>query len=246
MIIKDFKTNTIITNMVTWKQTCSPKGNDNQWKPEYSAYELANEYLNFKCKSLTKIIGLHGSNFILDEAYPEKETRFDKYGQGRVHDLLLYGKNNGNRIVISVEGKVNESFGNETVSSYYMKNKIDIMNGLNTNKCKRIEEVLPKLFGKGIPKDIYDVKYQLITALIGTLHEACDANINEAYLIVQYFKTNQFDRRIHDTNHKELNKFVRCISGMKNLVLKEDQLVGPFKLGIYKDIEISIGYTITP
>ena len=42
----------------------------------------------------------------------EHESRFDKYnGKGRMHDLVIWGDNGTQHLVICIEAKVDESFG---------------------------------------------------------------------------------------------------------------------------------------
>ncbi|ADO82795.1 DUF6946 family protein [Ilyobacter polytropus] len=258
MIIKNKNTGNIINNVTDWKNECPPKNVMKQWKKGYSAYELASEYVINRSLSIQQLFLLNGrgSNLNIEFAYPEYQTKIDEYGQGRVHDLLLLATHDSEDILISVEGKVNESFGNYDLSNYYLKSKIDMLNGQDSNKCLRIEGILKKLFGTEIPKNISGVKYQLLTGLIGTLEESINRNIKKAYFIIQVFNTNFSDKNKIAANHKEMNKLIKILKDKgKNLGLcilqdyqnlDENQIVGPYILQDYQDMELYIGYLKTP
>jgi hypothetical protein len=243
MVIENKKTKNIIYDINQWKIECPPKNVSKQWKNGYSAYELASEYITNGSLSIERFLLSTGvvSNLKINFAYPEYETKIDKYGQGRVHDLLLLATQGTEDILISVEGKVNESFGNYDLSNYYLKSKIDMLNGLNSNKCLRIEGILKKLFRDRIPKNISGIRYQLLTGLIGTLEEARNKNIKKAHFVIQIFNTNLSNKNKVYKNHKEINKLIKILSN-NSQNLGSNQIVGPYKFQDYQDIELYIGY----
>lgn len=94
--------------------------------------------------------------------FPEKETPLDSYGKGRNHDLILVGRNQQERILISIEAKADESYGD--LVSKRLKNA-----SLTSNIPKRIEQLTAALIGN---KSSHHLRYQLLHGIAGTLIEA--------------------------------------------------------------------------
>lgn len=202
-----YKTQEVIDTVDKWKVICPLKNPDVQWVDGASAKELAMEYVKNGSDSIESLLIHNGfpKAISLDIAYPEYETRFDSYGQGRVHDLLIKGTIDNEPIIVAVKGKVNESFGTNKLSDYYFRAKVSNLNGINSNKTKRVEELLEFLFADDIPKKIGDIKYQLLTTLIGTIKEAEKQNVKKVFLVFQVFNSQRTEVKAVKRNHKELN-----------------------------------------
>lgn len=155
--------------------------------------------------------------------------------------MLIKGTIDGGKVIFAVEGKVNESFGNDNLRDYFFKAKVDKLNGRNTKKCDRVEELLSVLFGNKIPKHIGRIKNQFITALSGTLKEAKIQDVNKAFLIVQVFNTLRTDAKSIIRNHRDLNKLISILDS-SDKGINENQVLGPFIFEEYQDIELFIGF----
>ena len=168
-----------IINYDDWKIECPPKKADKQWKPGRSAMELA-KYMTEKfpnvpseIENALKVLVPESSNFDWDAEYV---TPLPGRGEGRNHDAILWNED----IVVTIEAKADEPLGNLI---------IDEMKGSSVNKLCRISEML-KLMFKGNFKKYGELRYQLLTASVGTILEAQKQGCDIAVLLVLVFKTN--------------------------------------------------------
>jgi|TARA_R110002012_G_scaffold321121_3_gene547649 hypothetical protein len=201
----EFKGNTI-SNLADWKKFVFIGKKAKDWKEDRSAASLA-EFI-IKKNGEEKIIELVSAQieepFTLEVAYPEFQARFDAHGQGREHDLAIFGKTeSGKKIFIGVEAKVDESFGG-TVASKYHKGKAKELNGENTNLPIRIEELLKFNF-KVITASDFNLRYQLLFSTAGTL--SIDADIHILLFLV--FKTEGYNPKVAAKNYKDLQAFLK-------------------------------------
>lgn len=135
--------------------------NKKQWKDGKSAKEFAKYMLSnggYLPPEIEEIIGKCPKNM---EAvtYPEKVTSFGegfRSGHGRQHDALIFTKD----FVIGVEAKVDEILG-ESISEKDSE-----------NRKKRIKAFSGYLYGDENKAKDLKIKYQLLSASVGTLMEA--------------------------------------------------------------------------
>ncbi len=226
-----------ITNVDIWLKVAPPKGGEAQWKDGYSAKELAKfviEHPEDFSKLLEKVvkstIDYIPSSFTGE---PEATTNLPPQGSSgpREHDLLLYD----NRIVIGIEAKVDEPFGNdksikqEKESTSEDKPKYERINWLMNTilRGRQIDE-----------KEVGDLKYQLFTATAGTLLEAARRGMEECIFLVLAFHP-KYDT-VNQANKKSFEDFVRTVCG-ENKNSKKFQVNGnPIKCWfIEKDISIT-------
>ncbi|KAB2858995.1 MAG: hypothetical protein F9K09_03915, partial [Flavobacteriales bacterium] len=181
MLYKDSKENNI-TTLEEWNNSFyRDSSKSSHWKEGYSAYSIADFMLNnngevFISKLISDILN---EEIVLEKAYPEHEIRFDGFGQGRIHDLGIYGNTisseNKKTIFIGVESKVNESF-NDTIAKVYLKSKIKDLNKVSSNSSKRVETLLKRHF-KLVNQEVFKLRYQLLYSTIGTIEAKCDISI---------------------------------------------------------------------
>ena len=95
-------------------------------------------------------------------------------------------------MVISVEAKVDESFG-ETIGTYWAKGK---RSTAPTRAPERIQALLSMAFGVSARPDADPwrrLRYQLLTAVTGTAIEAVRRQAATAVVIVHEFRTDSAD-----------------------------------------------------
>jgi len=204
---------TKITNVDVWLKVAPPKGGIAQWEDGHSAKELAKFVIeNPKTFStlleeiVESTIGYVPSSFTGE---PEATTSLQPQGSSgpREHDLLLCDK----RIVIGIEAKVNEPFGNN--KSILQESKTT---SADKPKYKRINWLMQTIFpGKNIDdKEIGGLKYQLFTATAGTLLEAARRDKKECIFLVLAFHSK--NEPVNESNKKSFEDFVRIICGENN------------------------------
>ena len=200
----------------SWKQVCPPKKGDIQWRDGRSAKELA-KYMT-KClpaipteieQALEKIASPI-SQFDWDAEYV---TALPGKGEGRNHDAILYNDD----IVITIEAKADETLGNLIDE--------EIQNA-SVNKLNRISKLLEYIFGGGF-KEYHGLRYQLLTAAVGTLLEVEHQNkedgkhIKTAVMLVLVFKTNgDVTEEKIASNHKDIENFLEATNAYDENGLK--------------------------
>jgi hypothetical protein len=134
--------------LTDWRAWTRPK-KDYQWRAGRSAMELARAWFVSPTpvcpREIADLLASHprAAGLLLVEGIPEHVTSLPERGEGRNHDLLLYGHGESGTIVISVEAKVDESFG-ETIGTYWNKGK---RSATPTRAPERIEALLSLAFG---------------------------------------------------------------------------------------------------
>ena len=198
---------TQITNVDIWLKVAPPQKGLAQWKDGFSAKELAKFVIDHP-KDLSKMIeevlektvGKVPGSFTGE---PEAETKLPSRGKGRNHDLLLYSE----KLVIGIEAKVNEPYGNN-------RSILQESNTTSKGKNARIDWLLRTILGEG--RGLQDtkvgkLKYQLFTATAGTLLEAAKRDLEECIFLVLVFHPK--DGAVNQANKKSFEDFVRVVCG---------------------------------
>ena len=189
-----------IVDVDSWFKECPPKKGEKQWADGRSAKELA-KYMTENLPDVPKeiensIAALIDKNAEFDWD-AEYVTRLPGVGEGRNHDAVLFNKD----IVVTVEAKADETLGN------YIE---DEMKKASVNKLRRISEMLGYIF-EGNSQGYEKLRYQLLTASVGTLLEAEKQGCDTAVLLVLVFKTNgnvSADKLA--ANHEDIKSFLEA------------------------------------
>ncbi len=245
IICKNLNDRDTITTIDEWKEKCPPERGNYHWRDGRSAKELAKEWINGNGQALRVLLNNHSTlqGVILIKASPELETRFDRFGRGRKHDLLIIGDKANEKIVIAVEAKVDEGFGNDTVESYYMKAILKRLSGVATNVPGRVEGLIQALFKQPYSKNIISLQYQLLHAVAATLVEAKKQGATKAIFVVHTFKTSKMDSLKNKDNNEKLDRFVRVI-GLGSRI-RDGKIIGPISVPgndfIPSDVSLYLG-----
>jgi len=216
-----------IKTMTDWAQLYSAGNKAKHWKAGRSAYSIA-DYIITR-NGLTSIADRVGSvlnaGVIFKKAIPELELTFDKYGQGRVHDLGIYGlTESGKSVFIGVESKVDEPF-NKSIADVYLQAIARRISGRRTKAPERIEDLV-KLHIRKPKKDVFDLRYQLFYSTAGTL--AAKQDISLMYIIV--FKTELYDGLKGLENLKDYLAFINAVRSEELDCSRPESLVHQIKL----------------
>ena len=128
----------------------------------------------------------------VDEVYgsPEHDTKLDRYGKGRQHDLLACVRRQGEPIlVVGIEAKACEDFDGvvtDRAASAPPSNKRARCNLLAQALFGK--EVLDETTGEVLDERLGNQGYQLWTAAVGTIIEAQRRRVDRAALIVHQFR----------------------------------------------------------
>lgn len=198
-----------ITEPNHWFIVAPPKGRDKQWKDGYSAKELAkfattnSTIFNELIKDAVKnTFGRKVSASFYGE--PEAETKLPPKGSNgpRNHDLLLYNKD----LVIGIEAKVNEPFGN-SIDDELKKAK----NEKRSNMIERIDWLIKTILPEGNQRKVESMflKYQLFTATAGTLLEAYRRHLNKCIVLILSFRLEGIEP--NNENQTSFDNFVKTV-----------------------------------
>lgn len=241
---KDLILNDQIGSLNEWFIKCPPTGKEKQWKDGRSAKETAKHWTYTIPQPFKNI--LNEFKLMFKVCSPEYETTFDSNGgKGRNHDLLILAKNeNKQSVVVSIESKADEPFG-ETISETIKAAEKRKKKTPNSKGLIRISELRNALFGKEDDNQL-GLRYQLLTAVAGTIAEAKKQNAKSAIFLIQTFISEEIDNKKHLQNQMDLNSFITLFSKSEYTELPNNQLIGPFNITedtkhLSKDVNLWIG-----
>lgn len=190
---------------------------EKQWKPKYSAYELAHswEQADGFPKKVQEVFASSGIPFLkemkLIYGFPEYKVPLLGGGAGSQNDLYVLAKSeyNNELSTIMVEGKVDESF-DETVNTWLGDNP-------SNGKRRRLDYLIDLLDLQ--KSDVLDKRYQLLHRTASALIEAEKVNAPSAMMLIHSFS--QTGKWFSD-----YEAFVELF----NLSPKKNQVVGPLNI----------------
>lgn len=130
-------------------------------------------------------------DFRVDAASVEAQTAFDSFPGGkRNHDLLLAGSARGGRVVVSIESKADEAFG-QTVGRYLDDGKKLHDDGKRTNAPDRIAGLVNALVAHRSLADaqVLALRYQLLSGVAGAVAAAVESQATAAVFFIHEFVT---------------------------------------------------------
>ena len=220
-----------------WEKYAGPKI-ASQWVEGRSAYEVANAWCrprgpaipaDFRrlLESRKETAGL-----IIDEVLPEHRIRFDdNAGEPRNADLAIVGRTGRHKVAITVEAKADEPFAATVANTFALALERGFMTP-RSRGVQRIEGLSRALFSrrqKGQP-GIGNLRYQLLTAVAGTLAFAEQQIAPIAVLIVHEFVTDKTDDYRHYENTKDFAEFLHRLGGKPLLSDEVAGIHGPFRV----------------
>ena len=189
-----------IVDHESWKRVCPPKKGDKQWRDGRSAKEFA-KYITEALPSVPKEMETALQTIVASNAQfdwdAEYVTALPGEGEGRNHDGILYNKD----IVATIEAKADETLGGLVKEE---------LKDASVNKLYRISKLLDCLFDGGF-KGYKELRYQLLTASVGTILEAEKKGVDTAVMFVLVFKTNgDVTQQKLDDNHQDIVNFLNA------------------------------------
>ncbi len=235
-----------------WRAWTRPK-KDYQWRAGRSAMELARAWfvspMPICPQEIADLLASHPrtAGLTLIEGIPEHVTSLPERGEGRNHDLLLLADGGSSRTVISVEAKVDESFG-ETIGAYWDQGG---RSATPTRAPERIEALLSMAFGATARPDVdpwRGLRYQLLTAFTGTAIEASRWQAAAAVVIVHEFRTEIVDGENVAVNTEDFQSFVSALLGLSPNEAVHGRLYGPAGLApgphLDRAVDVFIGKAV--
>jgi hypothetical protein len=211
----------------------APPASPGHWCEYRSAYELAHAWIEGDARERLSAL-LDAS---LHRAVAERKTYFDHIARGpRNHDLLVLGDG----LVVGVEAKADETF-DRTLAAWAAAGKT------GSRREERIA-LLTRAFFDTTRQDepgLDLLRYQLFSALAGTLAEAKTFGARTAALVVHEFDTPLTSATKHAENDAALDAFVRRFGTAPRRRMGDGWLAGPFRVSgnayLPGDIPVHIG-----
>ena len=221
-----------IGDLRAWKRLASP--GERRWKKGRSAQELARSWLSeHGPEALGNLLNHRPelASFAIRSGVAEARTTFDDFGGPRNHDLLLSGEAEGGQTVVAVEGKVDETFG-PTLAGRRDEARRRIARKENTNLPERLRGLTMSIAGweAGAAASRLELRYQLFTAVAGTLAAAVDAQAEQAVFCIHELITDGIDEKNRKRNEDDMKRFLDVVFGA--YVKGDDDpswIVGPFR-----------------
>jgi hypothetical protein len=220
-----------IRSVDDWFKYAPPKMGARHWKDGRSAKELARSWFRTEFASPPEELrllleGAFLTEMEFDEARPECILELDDFrGEHRNCDLVVLCTAGTQRIVINIEAKADEPFGDSTVGAYY-----DQKLNSASNVPKRIESLSAALFGKKPDALIRNLRYQLVHSTAATLIEAADSKADVAVFLVQEFYSASLSSMKLQQNRTDWANFVRVFPKLATTEVAKNQIVGPISV----------------
>jgi hypothetical protein len=215
-----------------WGKHAKP-ASKTHWKKGRSAMELARAWTSEHGPKALRILldqvtGTAG--FEAKRGVAEARTRFDGFGGPRNHDLLLIGEAAGGKTVVSIEGKVDETFG-QTLGGYRSAARRRIARKQPTDALERLQGLTQAIAGwdAGAAPRRLELRYQLFSAVAGAVAAAAEEEADQAVLCIHELNTKRIDEDKREQNDADLRTFVDVVFGERP-GSDESWIVGPLKL----------------
>lgn len=211
----------LIVDLESWKTAfieVDPKGN---WKEGRSACTLAKYFTTpnieesdgiKKIKEYLEALGFSNPKF--EYAEIEHPSPFDEYSSPRMQDLVIWGESEKGRILVCIEAKVDEEFGNEVLNQAYKNAKQEFDKNPNSKRKARIEELCDKYLNVSAEsiksEDENNIRYQLLYYLAGSICEAKEYG-NVVFMPIMVFKTDEYNKTEGDRNRKDYERFRKAL-----------------------------------
>lgn len=237
-IYKDTKRNVVISSIEEWFKYCPPAKGEKQWADKRSAKEMAKFWISIQNQNdFLLFLQKTNKDLILNYAFPEMATEFDDYESPRKNDLCIYATDRNKKVLIAIEGKADEPFGN-----YVAKEWIDSINKkIENNKSEKINRIIG-LYQRFDNNALFlKLRYQLTYWIAGAIDEAKRNEMDTVFLIVQEFHSNKTEAKKIMVNKGDLDFFVNFISNSDFEKVNENEIIGPIKNQFTKQINLYIG-----
>lgn len=154
--------------------------------------------------------------FTIDEIVVEAQTTFDEFPSGpRNHDLVVRGSlPDRARAVVCVEAKAGEDLGKAIAAQRVEAERTKVANP-RSNATARLDGLLRRFVSPDHPPEETDrLRYQLLTALAGTIAEARAIGAAHAVLMLQDFRTDERRDDLAGEHDDQLRAFARAAFGV--------------------------------
>jgi hypothetical protein len=236
-----------ITSVDNWFLHAPPKSGEKHWVDGRSAKELAKAWASGASPKvpveLEQLLA-SSSEFrgtVLTLGTPEMSIPLDNFrGETRNADMVLWGFRRKEKIIITVEAKADEAFGDP------IEKKLASVKGDASKIPERVALLAESMLGIDGPDDqrLWSLKYQLLHASAATLIAANENRADKALFLIHEFETDKTTLENMKRNQEDLDYFVRLLSRKQVEKLSTGAIIGPFEVPGSRFINSDIGLYI--
>ena len=238
-IFKDINKKIEILTINDWLNYCPPMNPKKQWVDYRSAKEMANFWTQSKNQeTFLSYIQTIKNDLKFQCAIPEFITKFDNYDNPRKNDLCIFAEDKSGNVLISIEGKSDEPFGDKYVNQALISSIITKKSNSKSKKFDRLCELYQRYNQN---TDFFKIRYQLSYWFAGTIDEAFRNNVNSVFLIVQEFHSFKTNQDKIKTNKDDFDFFVKFITNSEYKKINYKNIIGPINNEFTKNIDLYIG-----
>ena len=216
-----------------WHRFAAPK-RDIHWKDGRSAKENARAWIEAApdlqpdiARTLAACSGI--GTLRQWHAEPEARVPIDGFrGEQPNIDLLLVAEDDRGPIVIAVEAKADEPFG-DVLSDQYRKARDAHAANPRSKRVARIEALLARFDLDMKLRHVAQLRYQLLTATAAALAEAERRASERAIVIAHEFVTSLTVKERRERNAADLDRFLSAVFG-RQVHLALGAVAGPIPL----------------
>ena len=221
-----------LTDLADWEARAGPK-REGQWKDGRSAKESARAWLESgpsMPQEVLEVLQSHPDMGPLKEWWgePEAQVHFDTFRGPANIDLLIRGRDSEGAVVVAVEAKADETFG-DTVRGTVAAAEKRLKEHPDSKGVRRAEELVRAILG-GSPSEFLQVRYQLLSATAAAICKAEAQGSSRAVVLIHEFRTDRTSDEKHQVNAEDLDEFTRLISKGAVGAITPGSLFGPFRV----------------
>lgn len=228
----------VIESIEDWLAEAPPKGGEDQWVNTYSAKEFARAWFTGGNAStppeLTTVLESHADTKSIElvDGEPEARIRFDRRkGEVRNADMAIRARLQAKPFAITIEAKAAESF-DQLLPDTLMDALERYIPQHRGGGMERVRDLVASLLSpamKDLP-GLRSVRYQLLTAVAGTLAWANKIGATRCALIIHEFHSANTKSQDTARNATDLNSFMARLTGGSVSSIEKNTLLGPFKV----------------
>jgi hypothetical protein len=189
--------------------------------------------------------GAFNGEITFHEAKPECVIALDGFGgEHRNCDLVVLCGFGTQCLVVNVEAKADEPFGDTTVGDYY-----DRMADSRSNVPARIRQLSLALFGRVPDAAIRKLRYQLLHAAAATLIEAAANRTELGLFLVHEFRCPELNEKKLTQNSTDWEDFVHVFPQLATAQVEKNQILGPVSVPgggrVRRSVPLYLGKLVT-
>jgi len=233
-VVRIHKSDVMIRSVCDWLEHAPPKRGLTHWVDGRSAKELAKAWFPVEGDpqvppELKSLLDSREDTrgIVFDEGEPERAVVFDGCGgEPRNADLVLWGRMPGGKVLVSIEAKADEPFGD--IAGEYVRQSI--ARNPRTRIPERFSLLCQRVLGVDADNgEALTLRYQLLTAVAGTLADAASRGAETAVFVVHEFIGMTDDGKV-DANAADLNRLVKLLSRGSIDAISPGTMAGPFEV----------------